>query len=287
MPVLNDEDIQTREVLGWKGIHLLHFVGSTCSQKTRIFLGLKGIEWQSRPVDLPRYENYSEWFMGINPRGLVPVLIDDGKVIIESNDILTYLENKFPEPSLIPSASNEEAQQLLDEEDALHHDIRAISFRYAFPGVRGRSDELIENYQKFGSGTIGGKPDPKKNVETEFHRDVQLHDGISDERVKTAAHKFRNTLDRLNDRLEHAPWLLGDQLSVIDIAWYIYCIRLRNAGYPIHELHPKLGNWFDGLDDRPEFHGEVTEPPKLLEMRAALHEQQKASNTTLIQVAGF
>ena len=57
-------DIPTTEVLEWQGIHLLHF----------------------------------KWFMGINPRGLVPVLVDDGKIVIESNDILEYLEAKFPAP---------------------------------------------------------------------------------------------------------------------------------------------------------------------------------------------
>ena len=164
MPVLNEEDIKTREVLDWKGIHLLHFAGSACSQKTRIFLALKGIEWNSRPVNLSQHENYSEWFMGINPRGLVPILVDNGKVIIESNDILTYLEDKFHEPVLIPAASNQEARQLLEQEDKLHHDIRAISFRYAFPGISGRSEDLMEKYKSFGSGTVGGEPDRLDDV---------------------------------------------------------------------------------------------------------------------------
>ena len=285
MPVLNDEDIQTREVLDWKGIHLLHFAGSTCSQKTRIFLNLKGIEWNSRPVKLPQYENYSEWFLGINPRGLVPVLVDDGKVIIESNDILIYLEAKFPEPELIPAASDEEARQLLEQEDALHHDIRAISFRYAFPGVSGRSEELMENYRNFGSGTVGGKPDPQKDVETKFHQNLKANKGISDAQIRTAVRKFRDTLDQLNMRLENARWLLGNKLTVIDIAWYIYCRRLLNAGYPIRDLHPNIYEWFSGLDARPEFSSEVAEPPQLIEMRAEMHKQQLADNTTLAVVA--
>ncbi len=75
MVQLVDSDIKTREVLGWKGIHVLHFAGSSCSQKLRVFLNLKGIEWQSHPVDLPNYENMQPWFLGINPRGLVPVLV--------------------------------------------------------------------------------------------------------------------------------------------------------------------------------------------------------------------
>jgi len=58
----------------------------------------------SHPIDLPGNENFRPWFLGINPRGLVPVLVHDGAVHIESNDIIQYLEQKFPEPKLIPAA---------------------------------------------------------------------------------------------------------------------------------------------------------------------------------------
>ena len=51
MVMLQTCDIQTKEVLDWKGLHLFHFKGSTCSQKTRIFLRLKGIEWTSHHLD--------------------------------------------------------------------------------------------------------------------------------------------------------------------------------------------------------------------------------------------
>ena len=95
MVQLIERDIKTREVLGWKGAHVLFYSGSSCSQKLRIFLNLKGIPWQSHPVDLHANENFTPWFLGINPRGLVPVLVHDGAVHIESNDIITYLERTF------------------------------------------------------------------------------------------------------------------------------------------------------------------------------------------------
>jgi len=43
MVQLVESDIKTREVLDWKGVHVLHFMGSSCSQKLRVFLNLKGI----------------------------------------------------------------------------------------------------------------------------------------------------------------------------------------------------------------------------------------------------
>ena len=102
MVMLSPGDITTREVLEWQGLHLLHFVGSTCSKKVRIALAIKGLNWTSHHVDLVKRQNYSDWFMGINPRGLVPVLVHDGQVHIESNDILDYLEQLHPTPPLMP-----------------------------------------------------------------------------------------------------------------------------------------------------------------------------------------
>ena len=96
MVQLLDSDIKTREVLDWKGVHLIHYMGSSCSQKVRIFLNLKGIDWQSHTIDLLANENVEPWFLGINPRGLAPVLIHNGAVHIESNDIIQYLEKYSP-----------------------------------------------------------------------------------------------------------------------------------------------------------------------------------------------
>ena len=132
MVQLVDSDIKTREVLGWKGVHVLHFAGSSCSQKLRIFLNLKGIPWESHPIDLPGNENFRPWFLGINPRGLVPVLVHDGAVHIESNDIIQHLEKKFPEPKLIPAGHENEVAALLKHEDDLHLDLRTLSFRFVF-----------------------------------------------------------------------------------------------------------------------------------------------------------
>ncbi|MDA9651052.1 glutathione S-transferase N-terminal domain-containing protein, partial [Pelagibacteraceae bacterium] len=101
MVQIPSEQIKTKEILDWQGIHLIHFSGSSCSQKLRIYLNYKKIKWQSHSVNIATGQNYSNWFLGINPRGLLPVLVDDGRVIIESNDIIQYLENKFPQPTLI------------------------------------------------------------------------------------------------------------------------------------------------------------------------------------------
>ena len=75
MVKLRQEDIKTKEVLSWKGIHLFHFTFSACSMKTRIFMGLKNIDYTGHHTNLQKKENFSPYFQGITPRSLVPVLV--------------------------------------------------------------------------------------------------------------------------------------------------------------------------------------------------------------------
>lgn len=285
MPKLLDSDVQTREVLDWSGVHLLHFMGSSCSQKTRIFLNLKGIEWTSHHVDLARQENYTDWFMGINPRGLVPVLVHDGAVIIESNDILEYLEASFPDPVLIPHDQTERMHQLLAEEDALHMDLRALSMRFLFGPGAIRSSDQLQAYRDKGSGKVGGADDPHKEVELKFFQDMLDHGGVTDAQAQTAVSRFHKALSGFDQTLERHDYLLGGTLTLLDIAWYIYAVRLVGAGYPLHTAHPRLGGWFNALHARPEFSKEVMPPPPMIEHTQKLHAEQKAAGQTLVDVA--
>ena len=169
MVQLLDNDIKTREVLDWKGVHILHFAGSSCSQKLRVFLNLKGIPWQSHLVDLPSNENFRPWFLGINPRGLVPVLVHDGAVHIESNDIIVHLERAFPEPRLIPKGHESEVSALLRHEDDLHLDLRTLSFRFVFaPPGPPKPAEALASYAASGTGTVRGEIDSHKQEQIDF-----------------------------------------------------------------------------------------------------------------------
>jgi len=287
MVQLVDSEIQTLEVLTWKGIHLLHSPTSSCSQKSRIFLALKGIEWQSHPIDLTGEENYSDWFLGINPRGLVPVLIHDGVVHIESNDILDYLEEVFPEPRLIPPTQKTETDALLRDENDLHLDLRTLTFRYmSFSDAPFKSSKALENFENSGTGMVGGEKDTWKNVELKFYHDAVAH-GITDDAVHESANKFRSALNVYNDQLAKNHFLLADQLSLVDIAWFIYANRIILCGYPLHELHPRVGVWFDKLMTRPEFANEVQLPPALAEAIKTRQAKDTDSGTALRQLAGF
>ncbi len=287
MVQLVDSDIKTREVLGWKGVHVLHFMGSSCSQKLRIFLNLKGIKWESHIVDLFTNENFKPWFLGINPRGLVPVLVHDGTVHIESNDIIQYLEKTFPTPKLIPAGHENEVAALLKHEDDLHLDLRALSFRFVFaPPGPPKPAEALKSYAASGSGTVQGTKDRDKEMQIEFWERA-AREGFTDERARTSAQKFRTEFEALDRRLAQHTYLMGDTPSVLDIAWFIYAHRLSLAGYPFARLHPRVGAWADKLRARPEFSREIAMPPDSVARLEATRRAQTQAGKTLETVAGF
>lgn len=134
MPVVPTDQVKTDEVKAWKGVHLLYFDGSLCVRKVQLVLALKGIEYTRAPVSPMNLR--SEWYLGINPRGLVPALVHDGEVIIESNDILAHLEARFPtEPKLTSTepAEAESVAEYLRIQDGYHMHIRTLTFKHKFP----------------------------------------------------------------------------------------------------------------------------------------------------------
>jgi glutathione S-transferase len=296
MVLLAKDDIATREVLDWQGIHLLHFSGSTCSKKIRILLDYKHIDWVSHPINLVKRENNSDWFMGINPRGLVPVLVHDGQVHIEvpvlvhdgqvhieSNDILDYLEQLYPEPPLMPAQQSAELAALLQAEDDLHVDLRNLTMRFTAPAkLMQRSEEQFS-----GSGTVGGEPDSHKAEELEYWRNFAANQGIADSQVIESASRFKHELDRLERSLQANSFLLGDTVSLADIAWFININRILLAGYPLQRLHPRLWAWRQRLLQIPAFAHEAEAPLLQTLMAKTIWLRDKFRRKTLVDIAGI
>ncbi len=287
MVELIDSDIRTREVLSWDGLHVLHGRMSSCSQKLRIFLNLKGIEWQGHEMNLAESETYSDWFMGINPRGLVPVVVWDGRVFIESNDILAMFEEKFPEPCLFPANKHREIDALLQQEDDLHLDLRTLSFRFVL-GRTGsnKSSAVLDQYRGY-DAKVAGEPDiDRREHELDFYERL-AEEGLSDDLVRVSAKKFWAAFDELETRLSASPYFLGEKISVLDIAWFVYASRLHLGGYPFARLFPNIHEWRQGLASDERFAQEVLPPAPLQELIARNQAAWAQAGTTLSDVVGL
>jgi glutathione S-transferase len=218
---LEDKDIKTREVTQWQGLHLFHFDMSSCSQKVRIVLRELGLPFTPHPINLMKDEQQTDWYLGINPRGEVPVLVHNGAVHTESNDIIQYIDENFAssEKSLLPQSGSERQamQALLDLENDLHGDLRTVTFTYLAPDLKNRTGD------KDSLDFIG---------------------------------RFHNAFQALDERLSDSAYLLGDRLTLLDISWFITLFRLERAGYPLAE-HPRLAAYFLRISRRPSFQLEI------------------------------
>ena len=194
---------------------------SSCSQKVRIVFRELGLPFTPHPINLMKDEQQTDWYLGINPRGEVPVLVHDGAVHTESNDIIQYIDENFasPEKSLLPQSESERQamQTLLDLENDLHGDLRTVTFTYLAPDLKNRAG------------------------------DTDSIDFIG---------RFHSAFQALDKQLSSSTYLLGDRLTLLDISWFITLFRLERAGYPLAE-HPKLAAYFVRISQRPSFQREI------------------------------
>lgn len=91
-------------------MQLYNFFRSGTSHRLRIALNLKGLAYDYIPVSLAGEEHLGERFKAINPQGLVPALVDDGRVLIQSPAIIEWLEERHPTPPLLPAGPEDRAR---------------------------------------------------------------------------------------------------------------------------------------------------------------------------------
>ena len=282
---LDRSDIKTEEILDWKGIHLFHFSGSACSQKLRIFFNIKKINWNSHVINLIKQEQFSEWFLGINPRGLVPTLVHDGVVHIESNEIMAYLDDVYKDNKLFPIDLIDEINKDLAFEDSLHHDLRRLTFRYIIPHALGKKNPSTIDAKEQFEGTIQGKADENKSKEILFWKN-HYQNGITDDEIIESANKFKNIYEDFDKTLKNQKYLKGDEFTVVDLAWYVSTKRLAMAGMPIRK-YKNVQKWFSNLDNDANFKKEIKIDIPIKVIAAAIKIMNKIKRTYVTDLVKF
>src|ERR1700732_1643133 len=108
---------------------LYHADTAVCAAKVRVTLAEKQLEWKGHLIDLNKGEQFHPDYVKLNPNAVVPTLIHDGVVVIESTVINEYLEEAFPERPLRPSDPAARARMRLwtKREDSIHYAINTIT----------------------------------------------------------------------------------------------------------------------------------------------------------------
>src|SRR6266540_7560545 len=112
---------------------LYHGRTSVCSIKARLALAEKAVDWDGRLLTL-RGDQFDPDYMKLNPNAVVPTLVHDGEVVIESTVIMHYVDEAFPGPALVPADPISRAKlrmttKLMDE--YVHNSCTTLTFATA------------------------------------------------------------------------------------------------------------------------------------------------------------
>jgi len=230
---------------------LYHNDMSLCAQKVRVCLAEKGLEWENRHLVLRAGEHQQPWYIKLNPRAVVPTLIDGDKVIPESNVILEYLEEAYPNPPLTPTDPYGRARirlwtKQLDEDI---HDASAaiISFGLAF------------RHQYLERGELGKKMlEQIPNIfKRERRRDV-IEKGPDSQHFMIAVERMVLLLDEMEQALAQHQWLASDHYSLADVAFTPYLARLEHLDILDMVGHRKhVAEWYARCKQRPSYHAAI------------------------------
>ena len=230
-------------------LELYHNNISVCAQKVRLVLAEKNQPWENRHIDLKRGDHLQPAFLKINPKGLVPVLVHDGEVAIESTLICEYLDDIFPNPPLKPASALGRARMRLWSkavDEGLHVACGTISFAAIFAKQLrdGLTKEALE-------ARLADMPDPARR---ERQRQL-LTLGVDAPFVKDAVKLHDKILTEMETALRDGPWLMGEQYTLADVVMAPYVERLDRltlSGF-WEPNRPHVGAWFRRLKARPAF----------------------------------
>src|SRR5262249_58719506 len=90
-------------------LDLYHHGSSVCAAKVRFALGEKKLEWQGHYLDILKGDQFAPEYQKLNPKAVVPTLVHDGQVIVESTVINEYIDETFADTPLKPASPLERA----------------------------------------------------------------------------------------------------------------------------------------------------------------------------------
>ena len=121
---------------------------SSAAYRVRIALKLKGVDYESRQIDLREGEQRSDEYRAINPQGLVPMLEVDGHRIAQSLAIIVYLDMRYPNQPLLPASADARSHVIsLSETVACDiHPLNNLRVLKYLKGELGRSQEDVDRW---------------------------------------------------------------------------------------------------------------------------------------------
>lgn len=234
-------------------VKLYHANISTCSQKVRLALAEKGVEFESIVLNLRAGDQYDPEYRNLNPNAVVPTLVNGIDVITESTVINEYIDDALEGPALKPVDPAGRARMRLwtkQVDEGLHAAIVVLSFCIAFrlDFLSRSEEEMAEFYARM-----------QNPVKEEFYR-AAIAKGTDHEGFEQALKRYRKLLQDMETVLEGGDWLAGDSYSLADMAYVPYILRLDHLGMAdMWTDKPGVTDWFDRVKQRPAYQTAVTD----------------------------
>lgn len=242
---------------------------SVCAQKVRLVLAAKSLDHTRHTLDLRAGDQFKPDYLKLNPKAVVPTIVDQGVPVIESTVIIAYLDDAYPEPPLRPTDPLQRATMLrwMILPDATLHDACGLtSFALAFRHQLAKlpPEALTAHYARM--------PDEKRRR----HVQSLVEKGLEAPGVGAALRTYYASIQAMAKALSETRWLAGDTWSLADITMLPYVLRLEHLGLDwFWSETPQVADWFARCKDRPEY--SVIEQyinPKYLELMRAIPAEQ-------------
>jgi glutathione S-transferase len=203
----------------------LYFSPGACSLASHIGLEETGAPYELKPILLAKQQQKTPDYLKINPRGKVPALSIDGKVLVENTAILTYLARRFPEKKLLPADPAEES--------------RCIATMCWFSSI------VHPSYQR-------------------FHRPERFADGeaaypaIKDNGKKS----FWANLQEIDSMIQANHWVMGRDFTAVDGYALVFYGWAERSGFAVKELGAYTA-WKERMMSRPTVKKSIEEEQEI------------------------
>lgn len=232
---------------------------SPCAQKVRIVLAEKGLDWTAHHVELSQKANLRPEYLKLNPLGVVPTLVHDGRPVIESNIICEYLEDAFPEPRLRPQNPYIVSKMrfwMKHVDGKLHPSCGALQWPIVMrPGLMQKSEEeraaLLEQI-------------PEKPRRERQKRLVKY--GLEAPDIVEAVQVYRKTILDMEKALQLQTWIVSDTFSLADVCLAPYFQTVLQFGWTgFYADCPRVADWFARCRERESYKTSVAAdfPPEV------------------------
>ena len=231
---------------------LYHHGSSVCAAKARFALMEKEVEWESHYLDILTGDQFDPEYLKLNPKAVVPTLVHDDNVIIESTVICHYVDDTFTQNPLKPEDPYQRAQmhlwnKIVDE--YVHPTCGELTFVSCHRHIINRLGP--EGVEQFLQGTPGVSVTP----EWRARKRVLVEQGFEAPGIADKVKLHYKYVAQADEELKTKPWLAGDSYSLADIAMTPYLNRLDMLGMSAlwEGRLPDLANWWDRIKSRKHF----------------------------------